>query len=87
MYRDPSQTMAKTRLTSDINGALGDTVKYSAYGEIRTGGTATDYLYTSQRNEAEIGQFMWLRMELSECFIQLLGSNEEDWGKFAFYNG
>jgi simple sugar transport system permease protein len=40
-------------VTSDINGALGDTVKYSAFGEVRAGGTATDYVFEFSENMAQ----------------------------------
>ena len=43
--------VSSTSATSAITGAPGDTVKYSAFGEIRAGEASTDYLYTSQRKE------------------------------------
>ncbi len=35
-------------------------LKYTAYGELRTGSSTTDYRYTGQREEAEIGLYYYV---------------------------
>jgi RHS repeat-associated protein len=49
-------------LTANAGGVKESEVKYSAFGEIRdqSGATSTDYLYTGQRQEAELGLYYYV---------------------------
>jgi RHS repeat-associated protein len=46
--------------TVDENGELISVLKYTAYGELRTGSSTTDYRYTGQREETEIGLYYYV---------------------------
>ncbi len=56
-----SDHLGSTNITANADGTLLSTVKYSAFGEIRaaSGNTSSDYLYTGQRSEAEIGLYYY----------------------------
>ena len=45
---------------ADASGTLLTTFKYTAFGEIRSGDSLTDYQYTDQRNETEIGLYYYV---------------------------
>jgi len=49
--------LGSTSGTADASGNLLSSLRYSAFGETRyaTGTTPTDYRYTGQREEAELG--------------------------------
>ena len=47
-------------MTVDDTGNLLSKLKYTAYGELRTGTSTTDYQYTGQRNEIEIGLYYYV---------------------------
>jgi len=55
-----SDHLGSTSVTADGAGTLLTSLKYTAYGEIRTGTSLTDYQYTGQRNEAEIGLYYYV---------------------------
>ncbi len=55
-----SDHINSTSITVDATGSLLTTVKYTAFGEIRTGDSLTDYQYTGQRNESEIGLYYYI---------------------------
>jgi RHS repeat-associated protein len=55
-----SDNLGSTSTTAAADGSLLDTVKYTAFGEIRDGATATDYRYTGQRDEFEIGLYYYV---------------------------
>jgi len=46
--------------TVDEDGELIGVLKYTAYGELRTGSSTTDYRYTGQREESEIGLYFYV---------------------------
>jgi len=52
--------LSSTSLTVDASGNLLSSLKYTAFGELRSGTAATDYLYTGQRQEAEIGLYFYV---------------------------
>jgi RHS repeat-associated protein len=54
--------LGSTSMTADADGVVVSEVKYSAFGEIRyqDGVTPTDYLYTGQRQEAELGLYYYV---------------------------
>jgi RHS repeat-associated protein len=55
-----SDHLGSTSVTVDPSGNLMSALKYTAYGELRTGTSTTDYQYTGQRNEAEIGLYFYV---------------------------
>jgi len=55
-----SDHLGSTSVTVDSVGGLLTTLKYTAYGEQRTGTSTTDYQYTGQRNEMEIGLYYYV---------------------------
>ena len=55
-----TDNLGSTSTTAAADGSLLDTVKYTAFGEIRDGATATDYRYTGQRDEFEIGLYYYV---------------------------
>jgi RHS repeat-associated protein len=46
--------------TVNEDGELIGVLKYTAYGELRTGSSTTDYKYTGQREESEIGLYYYV---------------------------
>ncbi len=54
--------LGSTSMATDDSGVLASEVRYSAFGEIRydSGTMTTDYLYTGQREEAEIGLYYYV---------------------------
>jgi hypothetical protein len=52
--------LGSTSVTVDASGMLLSSLKYNAFGELRSGTAATDYLYTGQRQEAEIGLYFYV---------------------------
>lgn len=55
-----SDRLGSTVGTVDSGGDLIGVLKYTAYGELRTGTSTTDYRYTGQREEAEIGLYFYV---------------------------
>jgi hypothetical protein len=55
-----SDHLGSTSVTVDATGNLLTSLKYTAFGELRTGTSTTDYQYTGQRNEAEIGLYYYV---------------------------
>ncbi len=54
-------TKSSTSGTADASGNLLSTLSYTAFGETRfaSGSTSTDYRYTGQREEAELGLYFY----------------------------
>ena len=52
--------LGSTSVTVDATGNLLTSLKYTAFGEIRSGDSLTDYQYTGQRNESEIGLYYYI---------------------------
>jgi len=52
--------LGSTSVTVDASGTLLSSLKYTAFGELRSGTAATDQLYTGQRQEAEIGLYFYV---------------------------
>ncbi len=54
--------LGSTSMTVNSDGTLLSEVRYSAFGEVRyqSGTTTTDYLFTGQRQEAEIGLYYYV---------------------------
>lgn len=52
--------LGSTSVTADGTGNLLTSLKYTAFGEIRTGNSFSDYQYTGQRNELEIGLYYYI---------------------------
>jgi RHS repeat-associated protein len=55
-----SDHLSSTTVTVDATGNAISMLKYNAYGELRTGVSTTDYQYTGQRNELEIGLYFYV---------------------------
>lgn len=55
-----SDQLGSTVGMADEDGDLIGVLKYTAYGELRTGTSTTDYRYTGQREEAEIGLYFYV---------------------------
>ena len=55
-----SDHLGSTSVTAAGAGTLLTSLKYTAYGELRSGNSFTDYQYTGQRNEAEIGLYYYV---------------------------
>lgn len=55
-----SDHLSSTSVTVDATGNAISMLKYTAYGELRTGTSTSDYQYTGQRNEAEIGLYFYV---------------------------
>ena len=55
-----SDHLGSTSATVNAAGVLLSSLKYTAFGELRSGTAATDYLYTGQRQEAEIGLYFYM---------------------------
>ncbi len=56
-----SDHLGSTTVTANANGNLLSSLRYTAFGEVRAAGgtTATDYRYTGQREEAELGLYFY----------------------------
>ncbi|KAF0111916.1 MAG: hypothetical protein FD147_430 [Chloroflexi bacterium] len=56
-----SDHLGSTSVTADASGTLLSSMRYTAFGEMRTysGTTSTDYRYTGQRQESEIGLYFY----------------------------
>jgi uncharacterized protein YdhG (YjbR/CyaY superfamily) len=52
--------LGSTSLIVDASGTLLSSLKYTPFGELRSGTASTDYLYTGQRQEAEIGLYFYV---------------------------
>jgi len=54
--------LGSTSMVTDASGVMVSEVRYSAFGETRyqSGTLSTDYLYTGQRQEAEIGLYYYV---------------------------
>ncbi|HBA92108.1 MAG TPA: hypothetical protein DCZ08_10310, partial [Anaerolineaceae bacterium] len=57
-----SDQLGSTSVTANASGNLLSSLRYTAFGEVRaaSGTTSTDYRYTGQRNEAEIGLYYYV---------------------------
>ena len=55
-----SDHLGSTSITVDASGSLLGSLKFTAYGELRSGSSTTDYQYTGQRNEVEIGLYYYV---------------------------
>jgi len=89
-----SDHLGSTSAVADANGNLLSSLRYTAFGELRaaSGTISTDYRYTGQRNEAEIGLYYygarWYDSGLSR-FIQAdtivpEPFNPLDWDKYSY---
>ena len=54
--------LGSTSMVTDASGVMVSEVRYSAFGEVRyqSGTMTTDYLYTGQRQEAELGLYYYI---------------------------
>ncbi len=57
-----SDHLGSTSVTVDASGNLVSSLRYTAFGEVRaaSGTTSTDYRYTGQRSDAEIGLYYYV---------------------------
>lgn len=55
-----SDHLGSTVGTVNAGGVLIGLLKYTAYGELRSGGSTTDYRFTGQREETEIGLYYYV---------------------------
>ncbi|MRR30757.1 RHS repeat-associated core domain-containing protein, partial [bacterium] len=57
-----SDHLGSTSVTADASGNLLSTLRYTAFGEVRaaSGTTGTDYRYTGQREESELGLYYYV---------------------------
>jgi RHS repeat-associated protein len=87
-----SDHLSSTTVTVDATGNAISMLKYTAYGELRTGTSTTDYQYTSQRNESEIGLYYYIARFYDPVighFIQPDSvipnpNNPLDWNRYAY---
>lgn len=90
-----SDHINSTSITVDGAGDMLTTVKYTAFGEIRSGTSTTDYQYTGQRNEAEIGLYYYVarfydpqlaRFISADTIVPEVGSSQ-GYDRYAYVNG
>ena len=87
--------------TSMVTGYSGDTilseVRYSAFGEVRydSGTMTTDYLYTGQRQEAEVGLYYYVarwydpaigRFVQADSVVPVATQGTLAWDRYAYVN-
>ncbi|OJX39882.1 MAG: hypothetical protein BGO78_13995 [Chloroflexi bacterium 44-23] len=90
-----SDHLGSTSGTVNAAGALVSTMKYTAFGETRgTGSSTTDYRYTGQREEEEIGLYFYkarfydpalARFVQADTLIPIV-NNVLDWDRYAYTN-
>jgi RHS repeat-associated protein len=89
-----SDHLGSTSVTVDATGNLLTALKYTAFGELRTGTSTTDYQYTGQRNEAEIGLYYYVsrfydpqlaRFISADTIVPQPGSSQ-GYGRYAYTN-
>ena len=88
-----SDHLGSTSGTVSAAGSLVSTMKYTAFGETRgTGSSSTDYRYTGQREEEEIGLYFYKarffdpalsRFVQADTLIPIV-SNVMDWDRYAY---
>ena len=86
--------LGSTNVIADASGTLLTTFKYTAFGEIRSGDSLTDYQYTGQRNESEIGLYYYIaryydpqlgRFISADTIIPEAGSSQA-YDRYAYVN-
>lgn len=57
-----SDHLGSTSITANEDGTLNSEIRYSAFGEVRysSGTTPTDYQYTNQLNQEDIGLYYYV---------------------------
>jgi len=89
-----SDHLGSTSVTVDATGNLLTSLKYTAFGEIRSGDSLTDYQYTGQRNESEIGLYYYIaryydpqlgRFISADTIIPEAGSSQA-YDRYAYVN-
>ncbi len=90
-----SDNLGSTSTTAAADGSLLDTAKYTAFGEIRDGATATDYRYTGQRDEFEIGLYYYVARYYDPYLNHWIQPdtiipdlyNPQCWNRYSYVNG
>ncbi|HWR64713.1 MAG TPA: RHS repeat-associated core domain-containing protein [Bellilinea sp.] len=88
--------LGSTSVTTDASGNLLSSLRYTAFGEVRAAGgtTTTDYRYTGQRIEAEIGLYYYVarfydpalgRFISADSIVPGVG-NPVAWDRYAYVN-
>ena len=86
--------LGSTSVTADASGNLLSSLYYTAFGELRSGSLATDYQYTGQRNETEIGLYYYVaryydpalgRFISADTIIPEAGSSQA-YDRYAYVN-
>ncbi|HBA92113.1 MAG TPA: hypothetical protein DCZ08_10335 [Anaerolineaceae bacterium] len=86
--------LGSTSVTANASGNLVSSLRYTAFGEVRTasGTTATDYRYTGQRSEAEIGLYYYVARFYDPVLGRFISAdsivpepyNPQDWDRYSY---
>jgi len=90
-----SDHINSTSVTVDDTGNLLSALKYTAYGELRNGTSTTDYQYTGQRNEVEIGLYYYVARMYDPQLARFISAdtivpeagNAKAYDRYAYVNG
>jgi len=89
-----SDHLGSTSVTANASGNMLSSLRYSAFGELRaaTGVTGTDYRYTGQRSEAEIGLYYYVARSYDPALGRFVSAdtmipdpyNPKDWDRYSY---
>ncbi|WP_160317452.1 RHS repeat-associated core domain-containing protein [Ornatilinea apprima] len=67
-----SDHLGSASVTANVDGSLNSELRYTAFGEVRynNGLTPTDYRYTGQLEQAELGLYYYVARWYDPCIIQ-----------------
>jgi RHS repeat-associated protein len=89
--------LGSTSMVTDLAGTVISEMRYTPYGETRvaSGTSPTDYLYTSQRQEAGLGLYFYNARWYDPCIMQWTQPdtlipelyNTADWNRYLYARG
>ncbi|MFZ3080680.1 MAG: RHS repeat-associated core domain-containing protein [Bellilinea sp.] len=89
-----SDHLGSTSVTANASGSLASSLRYTAFGEVRatSGTTSTDYRYTGQREESELGLYYYVARFYDPSIMQFNQPdslipdpyNPLDWDRYAY---
>ena len=90
-----SDHLGSTSVTVDATGNLLSALKYTAYGELRSGTSTTDYQYTGQRSEIEIGLYFYVARMYDPQLARFISADtiipepgkSQGYDRYAYVNG
>ena len=90
-----SDHLGSTSVTVDASGSLLSSLKFTAYGELRSGSSTTDYQYTGQRNEVEIGLYYYVARFYDPQLARFISADtiipepgkSQGYDRYAYVNG